>query len=105
MCSTVEYPAATASAESPTSFTPLSPSWADITGPVIATIHDLLRLNHPQHCYTDDQFSARFGANGLSLLQDATRRLRDLTESPPGATRTPRSWHEEFYALPTPPLR
>jgi glycosyltransferase involved in cell wall biosynthesis len=69
--------------------------------PVVATVHDLLRLRHPEHCYTDEQFTQRFGPARLDLLADATRTLRTLTPPPPGAVRAPGSWHEEFYALMT----
>ncbi|MBV9025523.1 MAG: glycosyltransferase [Streptomycetaceae bacterium] len=69
--------------------------------PLVATVHDLLRLIRPQHCYTDQQFARRFGPDRLDLLAEATRALRTLTPPPPGALRFPASWHEEFYGLMT----
>lgn len=65
--------------------------------PLTATVHDLLRLRHPQHCYSDDAFTARLGTEGMQLLQEATAVLRACAPWPPGATRAPISWHEEFY--------
>jgi glycosyltransferase involved in cell wall biosynthesis len=66
--------------------------------PIVATVHDVLRLDH-RHCYTDDQFGGRFGGDGLAMLQDAVRRLRE-----PPRPRSPlpqpadASLHGEFYA-------
>lgn len=65
--------------------------------PLVVTVHDLLRLRHPEHCYSDDAFLARFGSDGMSRLREATSALRRRTSWPPGATRSPVSWHEEFY--------
>ncbi|MGK4581729.1 glycosyltransferase [Kitasatospora sp. HPMI-4] len=69
--------------------------------PVLATVHDLLRLRHPEHCYTDDQFTDRFGSAGLTRLREAVKQLRATASPPPGTTRPPESLHEEFYALMT----
>jgi len=66
--------------------------------PLVVTIHDVLRLVRPQHCYSDDDFVARFGPEGLGELRSATMVLRELAGYPSGAARSPRSVHEEFYA-------
>jgi glycosyltransferase involved in cell wall biosynthesis len=66
--------------------------------PVVATVHDLLRVRHPQYCYTDQEFSGRFGPGPLWRLEAVTRTLRDLAEYPSGVVRPPQSWHEEFVA-------
>jgi glycosyltransferase involved in cell wall biosynthesis len=66
--------------------------------PIVATVHDVLRLD-PRHCYTDDQFTRRFGGDGLAMLQDAVRHLQQ-----PPRPRSPllksagASLHAEFYA-------
>jgi glycosyltransferase involved in cell wall biosynthesis len=66
--------------------------------PVVATVHDVLRLDH-HHCYANDHFGRRFGDDGLALLRDAVRHLRDLPGSPgPGALPAGASLHAEFYA-------
>ncbi|MGH3713987.1 MAG: glycosyltransferase [Micromonosporaceae bacterium] len=65
--------------------------------PLVATVHDLLRLRHPQHCYTDEAFTRRFGQDRMRLLQAATSALRGCAPWPPGTRRDPRSSHEEFY--------
>jgi glycosyltransferase involved in cell wall biosynthesis len=67
--------------------------------PVVAHIHDVLRLRHPEFCYSDNEFTARFGDEGMGLLQEATVELRSKAAWPRGATRCPVSWHEEFYGL------
>jgi glycosyltransferase involved in cell wall biosynthesis len=66
--------------------------------PLIVTVHDVLRLLHPDNCYSDSDFRSRFGADGLSELSAATSALRDLVVYPSGAMRRPRTTHEEFYA-------
>lgn len=66
--------------------------------PLVATIHDTLRLTHPEHCYGDDEFADLFGVDGLAELHAATRALRGLGGYPAGAARQPRRLHEEFYA-------
>jgi glycosyltransferase involved in cell wall biosynthesis len=66
--------------------------------PVVATVHDLLRVRHPQYCYTDQEFGARFGPGPLWRLEAVTRALRDVAEYPSGLVRPPHSWHEEFVA-------
>lgn len=64
----------------------------------MATVHDVLRLDH-HHCYTNDHFGRRFGDDGLALLRDAVRHLQDLPSSPgPGALPAGASLHAEFYA-------
>lgn len=73
---------------------PLEPA----TVPLVVTIHDILRLVRPQFCYSDEEFAARFGTAGLAELVAMTAVLRGLADPPPGATRAPRSSHEEFYA-------
>lgn len=67
--------------------------------PVVVHIHDVLRLRHPEFCYSDHAFTARFGDEGMGLLQEVTVALRSRTAWPRGATRRPASWHEEFYGL------
>ncbi len=69
--------------------------------PLVATVHDLLRLRHPQHCYTDEAFTGHFGIESMQLLREATSALRSCVPWPPGAAREPSSWHEEFYGLMT----
>jgi len=66
--------------------------------PLVATVHDLLRLLRPDHCYDDLDFVARFGPDGLAQLKAATTTLRGLADYPPGLVREPRSLHEEFCA-------
>lgn len=66
--------------------------------PVVVTVHDLLRLVRPEHCYSDAAFSGRFGTDDLTALTAVVDELRGLTEYPPGATRDPAGTHEEFYA-------
>jgi glycosyltransferase involved in cell wall biosynthesis len=66
--------------------------------PTVASIHDVLRLLHPEYCYSDEVFAARFGAAGLAELGRATAALRGLAPLPPGSARPPESLHEEFYA-------
>lgn len=73
---------------------PLEPA----TIPLVVTIHDILRLIRPHFCYSDEEFAARFGTAGLAELAAMTAVLRGLTDPPPGATRAPKSSHEEFYA-------
>lgn len=71
----------------------------DDTGiPLVTTIHDVLRITHPEHCYGDGEFAARFGADGLAELAATTSALRQLADPPPGAVRERQSLHEEFYA-------
>jgi glycosyltransferase involved in cell wall biosynthesis len=65
--------------------------------PLVPTVHDVLRLRHPEHCYTDEAFLARFGSDGMSRLRQVTTALRTHAPWPPGATRDPASSHEEFY--------
>jgi glycosyltransferase involved in cell wall biosynthesis len=71
--------------------------FAPLPVPVVANIHDVLRLRHPEFCYSDDAFTARFGTAGMAMLQEATIALRTRATWPNGATRRPVSWHEEFY--------
>ena len=65
--------------------------------PVVVNVHDVLRLRHPVFCYSDDEFTARFGTARMTMLQEATIVLRAKAAWPRGATRCPASWHEEFY--------
>ena len=55
------------------------------TVPLMVTIHDILRLAQPQFCYSDEQFTARFGAAGLAELATVTSALHRLTNPPQGA--------------------
>lgn len=66
--------------------------------PMVVAVHDILRLTYPGHCYTDHQFLATSGAGALAGLRLAVADLRACAPCPPGATRPPRSAHEEFYA-------
>lgn len=64
--------------------------------PVIATVHDVLRLD-PRYCHTDEQFARRYGDDWLAGLQVAVRGLRER----PGASRTQpegTSLYAEYYA-------
>jgi glycosyltransferase involved in cell wall biosynthesis len=72
---------------------------APVPVPVVAHIHDVLRLRHPEFCYSDHEFTVRFGDEGIALLREATAGLRSRAAWPRGATRRPASWHEEFYGL------
>jgi hypothetical protein len=66
--------------------------------PIVATVHDLIRLLHPSYCYSDEAFIARFGSGHAAGLLAAIRALRELTDYPRGATRPPQGLHEECYA-------
>jgi glycosyltransferase involved in cell wall biosynthesis len=67
--------------------------------PMVVSIHDILRLSDPAHCYSDDAFAARFGVEGLRELEATTRLLRGLGGGPfVTGCRRPRSLHEEYYA-------
>lgn len=67
--------------------------------PAVVSIHDILRLVVPEHCYTDEAFAERFGPGGLAELIEATEVLRGLKVAiPPFRARVPHSIHEEFYA-------
>lgn len=66
--------------------------------PIVATVHDVLRLDH-RHCYTDDQFARRFGGDGLAMLQDAVRHLREPPRPRSALLQSAdASLHAEFYA-------
>lgn len=69
---------------------------APVPVPLVATVHDLLRLRSPDLCYPDDVFAGLHGADAFAGLAASVRELRSLAEWPPGATRLPRSLHEEF---------
>lgn len=73
---------------------PLEPA----TPELVVTVHDLLRLIRPEHCYSDDAFRDRFGSDGMTAMTGAVNDLRGLIGFPDGATRAPASLHEEFYA-------
>ena len=70
--------------------------WTNI--PLIVTVHDVLRLLRPDHCYTDHEFSSRFGHERLAELSLVTSALRDRVGYPCGAVRSPKTIHEEFHA-------
>lgn len=74
---------------------PLEPAGSAL----VVAIHDILRLTYPDHCYTDQQFRSRSGDAALAELRLAVSHLRTRIPYPPGATRRPRTAHEEFYAL------
>lgn len=65
--------------------------------PMVASIHDVLRLLRPELCYSDDAFRIRFGHEAVAELREATLRLRSVAQHAPAA-RPARSLHEEFYA-------
>ncbi|MBS2966635.1 glycosyltransferase family 4 protein [Actinocrinis puniceicyclus] len=65
--------------------------------PVIATVHDVMRIVRPQHCDSDEQFARRFGRAVLDELNVRTARLRGLAQLPPGRMREPESLYEEHY--------
>lgn len=65
--------------------------------PVIATVHDVMRIVRPQHCDSDEQFEHRFGRAVLDELNARTARLRGLAPLPPGRMREPESLYEEHY--------
>lgn len=72
---------------------------ADAPCPLVVSIHDILRLIAPDHCYSDQAAIARFGAEGMAELEEVTRLLRELRPQPwPAQGRLPRSLHEEYYA-------
>lgn len=73
---------------------PLEPAGSAL----VVAIHDILRLAYPDRYYTDQQFRSSSGDAALAALQDAVSDLRARASYPPGATRQPRSAHEEFYA-------
>jgi len=65
--------------------------------PVIATVHDVLRLDH-RRCYADQQFTGQFGSDGLARLRVAVRRLREPPRrGGPLAGTAGISLHAEFY--------
>lgn len=61
---------------------------------MIVTVHDVLRVRHPQLCYSDDEFAARSGAQGLAGLRGAVAELRELVAFP--VERRPTGMHEEY---------
>lgn len=70
----------------------------EIPCPLVVSIHDILRLVLPDHCYSDEAFAARFGAEGSAELRAVTGCLRALRPDPrPVRSRPPRSVHEEYY--------
>ncbi|MGL5824377.1 MAG: glycosyltransferase [Nocardioides sp.] len=73
---------------------PLEPT----TPELVVTVHDLLRLARPEHCYSDKAFRGRFGNDGMTALAGAVNELRELIGFPDGAVRASASLHEEFYA-------
>jgi glycosyltransferase involved in cell wall biosynthesis len=69
------------------------------SAPMVVSIHDILRLTDPVHCYSDDAFAARFGAEGLRELSAVAQVLRGLASGPSTMrNRRPGSLHEEYYA-------
>ncbi|MGW0664414.1 glycosyltransferase [Streptodolium elevatio] len=71
--------------------------WRGLTAPVIVSAHDVVRLVDPELCYTDRQFTARFGTRAFEALGVAVEDLRELTPHPGFDTaNAPR--HREFYA-------
>jgi hypothetical protein len=65
--------------------------------PLVVTIHDVLRLVRPQLCYTDGEFTLRFGPEALAELHRLTDDLRALSDYPAGAQRA----LDELRPLPT----
>src|SRR6266508_3813797 len=67
--------------------------------PLVVSIHDILRLVLPDHCYADQVIAATLGPQGLADLQEVTQHLRALRPEPrPARSRPPRSLHEEYYS-------
>jgi glycosyltransferase involved in cell wall biosynthesis len=64
--------------------------------PLVVTIHDVMRLLDPRLCYTDAQFTARFGRLAFAELGALTAGLRRVAAWPVAA-RTECGVHEEFY--------
>jgi glycosyltransferase involved in cell wall biosynthesis len=65
--------------------------------PVIATVHDVLRLDH-RHCYADHQFTRQFGSDRLARLRAAVMSLREPPRrGGPLAGTAGISLHAEFY--------
>lgn len=64
--------------------------------PIVATVHDVLRLDQ-RHCYTNDQFAARFGHQNLGRLGHAVQALRGLSRPRAPAASAYSSLHAEFY--------
>lgn|GEM_PF-3493386 len=58
---------------------------------MIVTVHDVLRVDHRQLCYSDDEFAARTGEQGLAELRAAVTELRELVALPVGRRARTRS--------------
>jgi glycosyltransferase involved in cell wall biosynthesis len=65
--------------------------------PVIATVHDVLRLDQG-HCYSDEQFTRRFGRAGMAELREAVHALPCPPLHVAVGTADSTSMHAEFYA-------
>jgi glycosyltransferase involved in cell wall biosynthesis len=65
--------------------------------PIVTSIHDIGRLLHPEYCYSDHAFEAKFGPGRLDELRTMTAALRGAADLPLGTTRQPGSLHEEYY--------
>ncbi|MGH3567758.1 MAG: glycosyltransferase family 4 protein [Pseudonocardia sp.] len=61
---------------------------------MIVTVHDVLRVAHPQPCYSDDEFAAHRGDEGLAELRAAVAELRELVAFP--VDRRPAGAHEDY---------
>lgn len=66
--------------------------------PIIATVHDVMRIRRPEFCDSDQEFQRRFGPAVFAELRARTARLRARAELPPGLVRAPQSIYEEQYA-------
>lgn len=66
--------------------------------PIIATVHDVMRILRPEYCDTDPDFERRFGLAVFGELRARTEKLRKLTALPTGLFRDPESVYEEHYA-------
>ncbi|MGH3934645.1 MAG: glycosyltransferase [Pseudonocardiaceae bacterium] len=60
----------------------------------IVTVHDVLRVLYPDLCYSDADFAARSGEEGLADLRDVVADLREVAAFPAG--RSLASAHEEY---------
>lgn len=66
--------------------------------PMVAMVHDVMRIVDPSLCYEDQVFEMLFGSDRFYQMEHAVRCLRTGTEWPRGARSRPLSLHEEFYA-------
>lgn len=60
---------------------------------VVATVHDLIRIDHPELCYDDPAFVERFGREAFWGLTSSVAQLRGIEASPDSFY----SRHHEYY--------